>query len=177
MAGRTGGTCDCKWCGKPAIPRSGSVQVCFECQRKINRVARAAFETQANNPGLSNATMGKAFDVAPETWSKLRKLMASDPECDVLTGRIDPNHRTFSLPAPRMPTVAPGDPWQHLALCRDVEDPEVFFPVKDADKKTIGHITDMYCKPCPVREKCRMYRRRDEGVWGGKYHPDSTSRK
>jgi hypothetical protein len=176
MPGRTGGTSDCKWCGKPAIPRSGSVQVCAECQRGVNRVARTAFERQTEE-GLSNATMGKVFDVAPETWSKLRKLMEADPVCDVLTGRIDPNHRTFSLPVPGMPTASRGDPWEHRALCRDAEDPDVFFPVKDADKKTIGHITDMYCKPCPVRDECRMRRRRDEGVWGGKYHSESTVRK
>lgn len=176
MTGRTGGTCDCRWCGKPAIPRAGAVQVCPGCQTKVNRVARKALETQVRE-GLPNATMGKVFDVAPDTWSKLRKLMEADPACDVVTARIDPNHRTFSLPEPGMPTAGRGDPWQHMALCRDAPDPDVFFPVADFEKKTIGHVLDMYCKPCPVVDECRMYRRRDEGVWGNRYHPGTTVHK
>lgn len=141
----------------------------------VNRVARSALATQVRE-GVGNAVMGSVFGMSADTWTKIRKLMEADPGCDVVTARIDPNHRTFSLPEPVAPTVHRGDPWQHLALCRDAPDPDVFFPVENSAKKTIGHVLDMYCKPCPVSDRCRMHRRNDEGVWGGRYHPDKLRR-
>lgn len=61
--------------------------------------------------------------------------------------------------------------WQDDALCITFVDPEVFFPVKDEDKRT--EAWKDYCDVCPVRELCGDYGERHnfQGVWGGVYRP------
>ena len=55
--------------------------------------------------------------------------------------------------------------WRQRAACRGV-DPDVFFPVSDADSEEAKAV----CVSCSVRQACLEYSlaaREREGVWGG----------
>jgi WhiB family transcriptional regulator, redox-sensing transcriptional regulator len=62
--------------------------------------------------------------------------------------------------------------WQERAACRDI-DPELFFPVGDADAAATLRQTaeaKKVCATCPVRAACREYALatfQKEGIWGG----------
>lgn len=58
------------------------------------------------------------------------------------------------------------DAWQDAALCKGIEDPEVFFPAKGQSSAEARVI----CQDCPVRIECLNYALRGHiihGVWGG----------
>ncbi|PZG07186.1 WhiB family transcriptional regulator [Micromonospora craterilacus] len=52
--------------------------------------------------------------------------------------------------------------------CKDVDDPERFFPSSEAEAVSIATV---YCRPCPLRPGCREWALRQGdylwGVWGG----------
>lgn len=174
--GKTRGPCRCKWCDKEAEPRAGHVQLCSVCRHKVNRVARTALEYQLTE-SVSDPVMGASFGISSSAWRRIRRFMEDNPFGDVPTAAVDPEHRVFS-PDPSMPNRAPADgTWRDLALCRDAPDPDIFFPDALHDKKTIGHVMNTYCKPCPVVRQCGDQRRRDEGVWGARYHDTGPGRK
>ncbi|MFZ2057505.1 MAG: WhiB family transcriptional regulator [Acidimicrobiales bacterium] len=56
--------------------------------------------------------------------------------------------------------------WRQRAACRGV-DPDVFFPVSDADSEEAKAV----CASCPARQACLEYSlaaHEREGVWGGR---------
>lgn len=56
------------------------------------------------------------------------------------------------------------------AACRDVPDPDMFFPEKGQALK--GNDAIMICFSCPVRNECDDYQKRTDtrfGIWAGKY--------
>lgn len=58
------------------------------------------------------------------------------------------------------------EPWQEWALCRQVDNGDVFFP----DKGGSTHQAKRICRDCIVRQECLDYAiRKDErlGIWGG----------
>jgi WhiB family redox-sensing transcriptional regulator len=65
---------------------------------------------------------------------------------------------------------AAGD-WRNQAACREIEDPDLFFPIG-----TTGPALDqieqakVVCRTCSVRERClewALSTGQDTGVWGG----------
>ncbi|MBW3588528.1 MAG: WhiB family transcriptional regulator [Actinobacteria bacterium] len=61
--------------------------------------------------------------------------------------------------------------WRQRAACKEVSDPEIFFPVG-----TTGPAVDQaqeakaFCHPCLVRKQClewALETNQDSGVWGG----------
>lgn len=61
--------------------------------------------------------------------------------------------------------------WRHRAACRDITDPEIFFPIG-----TTGPALEQIeaakaiCRPCVVRRQCLSWAietNQDTGVWGG----------
>ena len=56
--------------------------------------------------------------------------------------------------------------WRKQAECRDVTDPNVFFPVRgESVNEALA-----YCRVCPVRSECYDYAMKHPkilGVWGG----------
>lgn len=164
----------CVWCPEEAISRMGSVQLCPKCQRGVNATARNAFERQKAE-SLSNYFMGNSFGMAADTWTKLRRLMAADPTADVLTIKIDPNHPVFRPGAPEVKPVRDRH-WQHRSKCANDDEihPDFFFPTSEKEKAVVRDFARVYCGDCPVETECRESRRRDEGVWGGKYYRGVT---
>lgn len=64
--------------------------------------------------------------------------------------------------------VGSGDStkWQEQAACRDVEDPDIFFPERGGSSKAARAL----CADCPVRAECLEYalaNHEDFGIWGG----------
>jgi WhiB family transcriptional regulator, redox-sensing transcriptional regulator len=62
-------------------------------------------------------------------------------------------------------------PWIDRAACRDVEDPEIFFPVGSTGPSVpqIRQAKAM-CASCPVRQECldaALSAPGTDGVWGG----------
>lgn len=56
------------------------------------------------------------------------------------------------------------------AACKDVDDPDIFFPEKGQSAK--GNEAIMLCFGCPVREQCDEYQKRTNtnyGIWAAKY--------
>lgn len=56
------------------------------------------------------------------------------------------------------------------AACKDVEDPDMFFPEKGQAAK--GNEAILICFECPVRDACDDYRKRTDtrfGIWAAKY--------
>lgn len=56
------------------------------------------------------------------------------------------------------------------AACRDIENPDIFFPEKA--QAEVGNEAIMVCFTCPVRAECDDYRKRTGsayGIWSGKY--------
>lgn len=79
-----------------------------------------------------------------------------------------------------MPTVTTQPPdWRVRAACRNVADPDLFFPVSDDDQApaTAAQIEQAkaVCASCPVRRQCLDFAtetRQREGVWGGTTWPE-----
>ena len=58
--------------------------------------------------------------------------------------------------------------WRSEAACLDVEDPEIFFPIKKSQKA--AKAAKELCKRCVSRDDCLAYALEHEepfGVWGG----------
>jgi WhiB family redox-sensing transcriptional regulator len=66
--------------------------------------------------------------------------------------------------------LANGD-WRHRAMCRDAEDPDLWFPVGNSGPALL-QISEakVVCRRCPVASSCLTYALesgQDAGVWGG----------
>jgi WhiB family redox-sensing transcriptional regulator len=64
-----------------------------------------------------------------------------------------------------------GMEWVHRARCKDVEDPELFFPIgTTGPAATQAEMAKVVCFQCPVRVECLEWAiatAQDSGVWGG----------
>ncbi|MBB2914907.1 hypothetical protein FHS43_006219 [Streptosporangium becharense] len=69
-----------------------------------------------------------------------------------------------------------GETWRERAVCKYVEDPDIFFPAFDDMRGGAGAERRAYAKPrqvcarCPVWRQCRAYaieRGERYGMWGG----------
>lgn len=58
--------------------------------------------------------------------------------------------------------------WQQDAACKDVSDPEIFFPMDHNEFKITSPWVE-YCMACPVRAACGQFAddRGLVGIWGG----------
>jgi WhiB family redox-sensing transcriptional regulator len=75
--------------------------------------------------------------------------------------------------------------WHDVANCKDVADPDIFFPPRDKDKyKLIADEARGYCfgtngePPCPVREYClweAVSSEEQHGIWGGLSHRERNA--
>lgn len=75
--------------------------------------------------------------------------------------------------------------WNDEARCKDVEDPDIFFPPRDKTKyKTIATKAKAYCfgvngnSPCPVRQYClweAISTDEQHGIWGGMSHRERNA--
>lgn len=75
--------------------------------------------------------------------------------------------------------------WTEDARCRNIEDPDIFFPPRDKDLyKKIATEAKTYClgeggkSPCPVRAECLLSAVRDNeqhGIWGGMSHRERNA--
>lgn len=66
---------------------------------------------------------------------------------------------------------SPEADWRQRAACRDVTDPEVFFPIGNTGP-ALDQIeaAKRICRPCVVRRHClnwALETNQDTGVWGG----------
>jgi len=61
--------------------------------------------------------------------------------------------------------------WRHRAVCREEEDPELFFPVGNAGPALLQiEEAKAVCRRCPVMDSCLQWAletNQDAGVWGG----------
>ncbi|MFD3531374.1 WhiB family transcriptional regulator [Streptomyces sp. NPDC058664] len=61
--------------------------------------------------------------------------------------------------------------WRIKAVCREEEDPDLFFPVGSTGPASLqAQEAKTVCRRCPVRRQClawAMEERQDFGVWGG----------
>lgn len=60
------------------------------------------------------------------------------------------------------------EPWMERALCREIPDPDAFYPLP-GDSKTAADAKAV-CRLCDVREDCLSYALQHQevhGVWGG----------
>lgn len=69
------------------------------------------------------------------------------------------------------PRASAESDWRHRANCREITDPDVFFPIG-----TTGPALDQLevakaiCRPCPVKRECLSWAlstHQECGVWGG----------
>lgn len=69
------------------------------------------------------------------------------------------------------PATSSETDWRQRASCREIPDPDVFFPIG-----TTGPALDQIeqakaiCQPCPVRKDClewALTTHQESGVWGG----------
>lgn len=69
------------------------------------------------------------------------------------------------------PKAAAEADWRHRANCREISDPDLFFPIG-----TTGPALDQIetakaiCRPCLVRKQCLRWAletQQETGVWGG----------
>jgi WhiB family transcriptional regulator, redox-sensing transcriptional regulator len=69
------------------------------------------------------------------------------------------------------PGASAEEDWRHMAACREIDDPEIFFPIG-----TTGPALDQVqeakaiCRPCAVRKQCLKWAldtHQESGVWGG----------
>ena len=75
--------------------------------------------------------------------------------------------------------------WNDDARCKDVEDPDIFFPPRDKTKyKKIAAQAKTYClgtngkNPCPVRQEClweAVSNDEQHGIWGGMSHRERNA--
>lgn len=69
---------------------------------------------------------------------------------------------------PESETIQPPGPWASDALCREADDPDIFFPAVH-DQQAAAKARQV-CGCCPVRDQCLEYAfANDErhGIWGG----------
>lgn len=69
------------------------------------------------------------------------------------------------------PDASAESDWRHHAACRDISDPDVFFPIGNTGP-ALDQIeaAKRICEPCSVRQECldwALATRQDSGVWGG----------
>lgn len=69
------------------------------------------------------------------------------------------------------PSAAAESDWRHKANCRDINDPDIFFPMGTNDW-ALGQVeaAKAICQPCPVRKQCLNWAittHQEIGVWGG----------
>jgi WhiB family redox-sensing transcriptional regulator len=75
--------------------------------------------------------------------------------------------------------------WYDVANCKDVEDPDIFFPPRDKEKyKVIANEARSYClgvngnNPCPVRAFClwdAVSNDIQHGIFGGLSHRERNA--
>lgn len=60
--------------------------------------------------------------------------------------------------------------WIVDAVCRNIRDPDIFFPSVGARAKKLTQHTRYICAKCPVQQDCLDYAvaHDEEGFWGGK---------
>lgn len=62
--------------------------------------------------------------------------------------------------------------WMDSALCRDVEDADIFFPSSTGvTGQRQAAAAERICRVCPVRMDCQAHKRHtgaSSGVWGGR---------
>ena len=60
--------------------------------------------------------------------------------------------------------------WSDLAACKDIKNPDVYFPSRGSQAKGMALVTRMICKTCLVQRDCLDYAiaHDEEGFWGGK---------
>ncbi|MBW1603564.1 WhiB family transcriptional regulator [Streptomyces sp. JJ66] len=79
--------------------------------------------------------------------------------------------RSHLIPTPPSPATRPAGDWRHHAVCRAVEDPELFFPLGNTGLALLQlEEAKTFCRSCPVQEMCLQWAletRQDFGVWGG----------
>lgn len=67
--------------------------------------------------------------------------------------------------------MARDDAWMREAACRNVPDPDVFFPRgAKAQRNKVPATAKMLCQACPVRKECLAYAIAHgvgTGIWGG----------
>jgi len=69
------------------------------------------------------------------------------------------------------PGTSPESDWRQEANCRDIRDPDLFFPVGTTGPalEQIAQAKSI-CRACPVQKKClewALETHQDSGVWGG----------
>lgn len=60
--------------------------------------------------------------------------------------------------------------WQKKAACKDVKNPDMFFP--DKSNLAEGNEAIMLCFQCPVRKECKKYKKETGtkfGIWAGEF--------
>ena len=79
--------------------------------------------------------------------------------------------RTGNAPMDSLATdtiVQPPGPWIADALCRDIPDPDIFYPAHQDHTRAAR--ARQLCGACPVREQCLTYALGNNeryGIWGG----------
>ena len=77
--------------------------------------------------------------------------------------------------------------WMRNAACREVDDPELFFPnaaagaASETNRRRALHQARQFCLPCPVQAECAAYAEQlgiRHGIWGGTFfEPIDISRR
>lgn len=61
--------------------------------------------------------------------------------------------------------------WRHRAACREIDDPDIFFPIGNAGPALEQiEVAKSICEPCCVRRQCLQWALatgQEMGVWGG----------
>jgi len=60
--------------------------------------------------------------------------------------------------------------WQSLGACRNVKNPDMFYPDNYSKRSPEVQAAKGVCDRCPVKTACRAYaltHRESEGIWGG----------
>jgi hypothetical protein len=60
--------------------------------------------------------------------------------------------------------------WSDLALCKNIQDPDLFFERYEEDPG-IARAVDAMCAACPVQQECGVTGKttKGQGCWGGVY--------
>lgn len=69
------------------------------------------------------------------------------------------------------PRISPEADWRNTAACRDIADPDIFFPIGNTGP-ALDQIEEAkrICRACGVRRDCLAWALatgQDNGVWGG----------
>lgn len=73
--------------------------------------------------------------------------------------------------------MQPMSAWITQAICRNVRDPDIFFPSVGGKGRQQAAHTKLICEMCPVQQDCLDYAiaHDEEGFWGGKTKTDRES--